>query len=145
MDVADISTWLGKPPVASKPTKDVKLGKSSEEEQEETEERSVVEEEVDEDIAEDTRKTNCRPHDEGPEESNSSFVSGGPDQDSSTSSHPGFYIDIPKILDKDDYGSLPGHFEVLRIVRQVSEDKFLVKLRSDERDLVSRRNVTILS
>ena len=145
MDVANISIWLGKPPVAPKPTEVVELGESSDKEQEDTEERSIVEEERDEDIAEDTRKTNERPRDEDQEDLSSSSLTGGPDQASSTSSYAGFYIDIPHIPNKDDYESLPGHFEVLRIVRKVSEDKFLVKLKSDERDLVSGPNVTPFS
>ena len=49
----------------------------------------------------------------------------------------GFYIDIPHLLEKEEYEHLPGYFTVQRILREVRPGHYLVKLRSGEVDLVS--------
>lgn len=50
-----------------------------------------------------------------------------------------FYIDIPKLDEeaKDQFDYLPGHFTVNRILSELSRDRYLVKLASGERQLVS--------
>ena len=47
-----------------------------------------------------------------------------------------FFIDIPKIPNKDEYEHLPGHFTVDRVLSEDSQDRYLVKLRSGEVELV---------
>ena len=50
-----------------------------------------------------------------------------------------FFIDIP-VLDEDEemeYKYLPGHFAVRRILSEFRGDRYLVKLMSDERQMVS--------
>ena len=49
----------------------------------------------------------------------------------------GFIIEIPDIPNKDEYQHLPGHFEVSRVLSEYSASRYLVKLRSGERDIVS--------
>lgn len=51
----------------------------------------------------------------------------------------GFFIEPPKLSEeeKEDYDFLPGHFSVERIISKIRHDKYMVKLKSGERDLVS--------
>jgi hypothetical protein len=49
----------------------------------------------------------------------------------------GVYIDVPEISDPDEYEYLPGHHDVEKILSEYSQNRFLVKLASGERDLVS--------
>ena len=48
----------------------------------------------------------------------------------------GFFVDIPKIPNKDEYEHLPGHFTVDRVLSEYSQDRYLVKLRSGEVEFV---------
>lgn len=49
----------------------------------------------------------------------------------------GFYIDLPYLSDKEDYEHLPDYFNVDKILREVTPEQYLVKLKSGEVDLVS--------
>ncbi len=50
-----------------------------------------------------------------------------------------FYIDVPKLSEeeKEEYEHLPGHFSVQKVLEKLKGDKYLVRLKSDEQDLVS--------
>ena len=50
-----------------------------------------------------------------------------------------FFIDVPKLdeQEKDAYKHLPGHFSVQKIVSEFRGDRYLVKLMSGERQMVS--------
>jgi hypothetical protein len=50
-----------------------------------------------------------------------------------------FFINVPKIDDdeKEEFQHLPGHFTVKKILSEFSEDRYLVKLASGEKQLVS--------
>jgi hypothetical protein len=49
----------------------------------------------------------------------------------------GVYIDVPEISDPDEYEYLPSHHDVEKILSEYSQNRFLVKLASGERELVS--------
>lgn len=48
-----------------------------------------------------------------------------------------FYIDIPNLLNKQDYEHLPDYFHVHKILREGVSGRYLVRLKSGELDLVS--------
>jgi hypothetical protein len=68
-----------------------------------------------------------------------------------TQFNPKFYIDIQPMTDtdKDGYCYLPGHFAVDKILSEYKADRYLVKLMSGERQIVSAlvlrfRYITVL-
>ncbi|KAK6365906.1 hypothetical protein LTS17_010872 [Exophiala oligosperma] len=58
-----------------------------------------------------------------------------------------FYIDVPRLSDreKQDYEYLPGHFAVKEILAQRTDDQYVVRLESGERDLLSSRKLRSLN
>ena len=50
-----------------------------------------------------------------------------------------FFIDVPKLdeQEKEEYEHLPGHFSVRKILSEFRGDRYLVKLESGEKQLVS--------
>lgn len=50
-----------------------------------------------------------------------------------------FFIDVPKLdeQEKEEYKHLPGHFSVQKIMSESRDDRYLVKLMSGERQMVS--------
>jgi hypothetical protein len=136
MTEVDFSGWVGKPPARPKVT-----NRGIHDAREDEEERSLG------------RKTDS--DSPAPESVSYKDVSASPRAISQTHSKPitrspsyqaqlenGFYIDIPHLLDKEDYEHLPGYFTVQRILREVTPGRYLVKLRSGEVDLVSMPSVT---
>jgi hypothetical protein len=127
----DLSAWVGKPPPRSKDPDDA-LKDAGQSEGETSSGRKSYSKSPD------------------PESVSSKDVSASPTEGSKTHSKPdslspprqtlptnGFYIDIPAISDKEQYGHLPGYFTVHKILREVTPARYLVKLRSGEVDLVS--------
>lgn len=57
-----------------------------------------------------------------------------------------FYIDVPRLSDreKQDYEYLPGHFAVKEILAQRTDDQYVVRLESGERDLVSHLTYALI-
>lgn len=51
-----------------------------------------------------------------------------------------FYIDLPSLsdIDRDDYDYLPGHFTARKVLSQHSPDRYVIKLASGEKTLVSK-------
>jgi hypothetical protein len=134
MDAAELSAWLGKPPTTpnlqqnSKSAEDTEAGRCS------GDERSLPEEVETTDLS-----------DSDVEQGQSEFeerdgLTSEEEQASQRGPSPKlqneFFIDIPKIPNKDEYEHLPGHFAVDRVLSEYSQDRYLVKLRSGEVDLV---------
>lgn len=51
-----------------------------------------------------------------------------------------FYIDLPSLsdIDRDDYDYLPGHFTARKVLSQHSPNRYVIKLASGEKTLVSK-------
>jgi hypothetical protein len=133
MDTIDLSAWLGKPPTTPNAQQN-KSAEDAESDSDSSNEPSLHEkaetadpsdsdvewiqseaEERDGLISKEEQSSECGP---GPKLQN------------------GFFIDIPNIPNKHDYEHLPGHFTVDRVLSECSHDKYLVKLRSGEIELV---------
>ena len=134
MDVTDLSAWLGKPPTTpnvqqnSKSVEDAETGSDS------SNEPSLPEEAETADLSDsDTEQAQSEAEGRGSltcEEEQASQCSPSPNLQN------GFFVDIPKIPNKDEYEHLPGHFTVDRVLSEYPQDRYLVKLRSGEVELV---------
>jgi hypothetical protein len=137
MDAADLSAWLGKPPPVpklqqnSEPAEDARSGSDSSHEQSVAEELEPAEPSDSE--IEQPQSEVIERDDLALEEEEDSFPS------PTSGLQNGFFIDIPKIPNKDDYEHLPGHFIVDRVISGYPKDKYLVKLGSGEIELVCVR------
>src|SRR5947209_1238969 len=134
MDVTDFSAWLGKPPTTpnvqqnSKSVEDADAGSDSSNEPYLSEEAETVDlSDSDVEWAQsETEEQGSLVSEEG------QALQRGP----SPKLQNGLFVDIPTIPNKDDYEHLPGHFTVDRVLSEYPQDRYLVKLRSGEVDLV---------
>lgn len=135
MDIADLSSRLGKPTAApnawqnSKPKKGAERGSNSSHKQ-------LAPEEIEpsDDSSLEQSQSEAKKRDE---------LASEEDGDSSPGPafrlHNGFFIDIPKIPNKDDFEHLPGYFVVDCVLSEYAKDRYLVKLGSGEIELVRVR------
>jgi hypothetical protein len=51
----------------------------------------------------------------------------------------GLYVDVPKLSEeeKEGYEHLPGHYSVQKVLAKLKGDKYVVRLKNEEKDLVS--------
>ncbi|KAL2413594.1 Chromatin remodeling factor mit1 [Exophiala dermatitidis] len=147
-DDLDLSSWMGKPPDVPQPVDEpVENGVHDESDVEIVQSASSAHTDSDDEgdiLHEDDsgqRKTSgvqgtvsVRSMSESPEEVDDSVVRPQPQS---------FYIDVPKLSDeaKQDYGYLPGHFSVRRVLSKSKNDTYMVKLDSGEVDFVSLRDL----
>jgi hypothetical protein len=128
MDITGLSAWLSKPPTTRKSVEDAEAGCDS------SNEPSLPEEAETADLSDSHgEQVQSEAGDRGgmaSEEEQASQRSPSPKLQN------GFFVDIPKIPNKDEYEHLPGHFTVDRILSEYSQDRYLVKLRSGEVELV---------
>ena len=128
MDITDLSAWLGKPPTTRKSVEDAEAGCDS------SNEPSLPEEAETADLSDsDGEQAQSEAGDRGgmaSEEEQASQRSPSPKLQN------GFFVDVPKIPNKDEYEHLPGYFTVDRVLSEYSQDRYLVKLRSGEVELV---------
>ena len=131
----DLSAWLGKPPEDSKPPAPITVEMEesdasdmglSEPEQQDSSKMAEVEAGIAALAADDPAPVLVA------EEEEDDVV-----EMMSPRSRGGFIIEIPDIPNKDEYRHLPGHFDVSRVLSEYSASRYLVKLRSGERDIVS--------
>ena len=135
MDAVDLSAWLGKPPTTPKIQQNSELTEDAESESDSSHGQSTAE---DAEPAEPSDSDVQQPQSETEEGDELAFEEEDPSFFGSTSRlQNGFFIDIPKILNKDDYEHLPGYFTVDRVLSGYSQGKYLVKLGSGELELVS--------
>ena len=140
-DIADLSVWLGKPPETTAGFSSNAVDRK----------RAVVEIQDSSDYATRNSESNTGSEMEQNEKQRSMPAQELDDDEtisipresdirnkSSVASH-SFYIDVPEfepgVLEEYDY--LPGHFTAKRILQQFRGDRYLVKLGSGEKDLVS--------
>jgi hypothetical protein len=131
MDAAGLSVWLGKPPTTpnvqqnSKSAEDVEAGSN---------ERSLPKEVETVDLSDsDVEQAQSKAEErDGLASEEEQASQRGP----SPKSQNEFFIDIPNIPNKDEYEHLPGYFTVDRVLSEYSPDRYLVKLRSGEVELV---------
>ena len=141
MDAIDISSWLGKPPENQKADEDAGKKTASQGSRGSDSESAVTAPSV-------TSSGGDIQHIENPIPM-SADGRGSPADDLSsedelvtsivTRIQQDFYIDVPKLSEeeKEEYEHLPGHFSVQKVLAQLKGDKYLVRLKSDEKDLVS--------
>jgi hypothetical protein len=134
MDVTDLSAWLGRPPTTpnvqqnSKSVEDAEAGSDSSNEPSLPEEAEIA------DLSDsDVEQAQSEAEEQGSLASEEEQAS---HRGSSPKLQNGFYVDIPKIPNKDEYEHLPGHFTVDRVLSEHSQERYLVKLRSGEVELV---------
>ena len=133
MDVTDLSAWLGKPPTTpnvqqnSKSVEDAEVGSNS------SNEPSLPEAETADLSDSDVEQAQSEAEEQ---DSLSSEEEQASQRGPSPKLQNGFFVDIPKIPNKDEYEHLPGHFTVNRVLSEYSQDRYLVKLRSGEVELV---------
>ena len=134
MDAAELSAWLGKPPTTPNLQQNSKSAEDAEAGCDSSNERSLPEEVETTDLS-DSDAEQAQSEVEGrdglaSEEEQSSQRGPSPELQNE------FFIDIPKIPNKDEYEHLPGHFTVDHVLSEYSQDRYLVKLRSGEVELV---------
>ena len=134
MDAADLSAWLGKPPTTPNVQQNSKSAEDTEASSDSSKEPSLPEEAETADVSD----TDIEPAQSEAEERDG--LASEEEQSSQCGPSPrlqnGFFVDIPKIPNKDEYEHLPGHFTVDRVLSEYSHDGYLVKLRSGEVELV---------
>ena len=141
-DQPDLMSWMGKPPERSSqeasPERVEQTNESDESPVEPSPPPSSSDSEVEEITFDGTPAVKSAPHQSMAEIE---------DEDDSTDSvielvpqfAQRFYIDVPKLADQDksQYDRLPGHDIVQRILSEYRGDRYLVKLESGEKELVS--------
>jgi hypothetical protein len=135
MDAADLSNWFGKPPNSPKVQQIVEPAEGPETGDESSQEQLSPEEME----AADTGNSDIeRPqsHTEERDELPLSSEDDGSSSGGESTLHNEFFIDIPRISNRDDYEHLPGHFTVDRVLSEYPRDRYLVKLGSGEIELV---------
>lgn len=135
MDVASLSTWIGKPPRTSK---NREITASPEEAQRDS---SPDSEQPAPEVIElpDSGSSDGDVVDAGVEHIDElvSAADAVPYGGSPPRANRAFIIDVPEIPNKDEYEHLPGHFTARRVLAEYPGDKYLVKLGSGEVELVS--------
>src|ERR1700733_5771902 len=134
MDVTDLSAWLGKPPTTPNVQQNSKSVEEAETGGDSCKVPSLPEEAETADLSDsDIEQAQSEAETRGSlasEEEQASQCSPSPKLQN------GFFVDIPKILNKDEYEHLPGYFTVDRVLSEYPQDRYLVKLRSGEVELV---------
>ena len=134
MDAAELFAWLGKPPTTPNLQQNSKSAEEAEAGSDSSNERSLSEEVETADLSDsDVEQAQSEVEERdglASEEEQASQHGPSPELQNE------FFIDIPKIPNKDEYEHLPGHFTVDRVLSEYSQDRYLVKLRSGEVELV---------
>lgn len=126
-----ISVWVGRPP-ARPEVKDVAIHDAEQDKEDGSLGRKTDTESLDvKSVSDEDESASVREGSRRRSRSNTSSPSSQTYRESS------FYIDVPQLSDNGDYEHLSGYFTVLRILREVTRGRYLVKLKSGEVDLVS--------
>ena len=133
--MADLSSWLGKPPATSRIHETTEPLEEAQSDGGSSSEQSAIEEVV---ITEsDHSVTEESVIQLGEKDELASEEDVVPSHGLPSRTRTSFFIDIPEIPNKDDYEHLPGYFTVDRVLAEYPQNKYLVKLGSGEVDLVS--------
>lgn len=157
MEDIDLSAWMGKPPAQAQPPADIAEGSEDEEavqpqlpldpepprepaEASDSDGSSESGDILHEDsITAPSLIRAQHPRESLPDDSDLEEDDRPRNNSSSVLRKQNFYIDLPILSaeEKAQYEYLPGHFSVRKILLRHSTDKFIVKLGSGERTLVS--------
>ena len=134
MDSADLSAWLGKPPVTPEFQQNGNPEEGAESGSDFGQEPSITEviESADTKSSDlEQPQSDVQEQDEFEHDSEEDLS-----RDRASKLRNGIIIEIPDIPDKDDYEHLPGHFTVDVVLSAYQRDKYVVKLASGEVELV---------